>query len=121
MEFLRRTGSPTGARLRTALESAEAATCDPVRLEVLAGARHDAHLDRLDGLLKMAVLLPVGSTDYDEAASLYRACRRRGETPRRLFDCLIAAVAIREDVPLLHADRDFDAIARCTRLEVVSP
>ena len=37
---------------------------------------------------------------------------------RRLIDCLIAAVAIRADVPVLHRDGDFDVLARHTELEV---
>jgi len=36
----------------------------------------------------------------------------------KLIDCLIAAIAIRHDVPVLHADNDFDAIARHTPLKV---
>jgi len=37
---------------------------------------------------------------------------------RRLIDCLIAAVAIRADVPVLHADTDFDVLARRTALRL---
>lgn len=47
----------------------------------------------------------------EEAASLYRTCRRHGETVRKLIDCLIAAPAIRADIPILHADADFDVLA----------
>ncbi|CAB4810912.1 MAG: PIN domain-containing protein [Actinobacteria bacterium] len=54
--------------------------------------------------------------DYDQAAALYRTCRRNGETVRRLIDCLIASVAIRLDAPVLHADADFAALARHTQL-----
>ena len=63
-------------------------------------------------------MFPVLATDYDDAAALYRRCRRQGATIRSLLDCLIAAVAIRTGVPLLHIDRDFDALARHTELEV---
>ena len=49
---------------------------------------------------------------------LYRTCRRGGETVRTLVDCLIAAVAIREGVPVLHADTGFDALGRHTALVV---
>ena len=56
--------------------------------------------------------------DYDKAAELYRQCRSRGETVRKLLDCLIAAVAIRSGIPVLHNDRDFDALARHTELQV---
>jgi hypothetical protein len=40
------------------------------------------------------------------AAALYRRCRRGGEAIRRLIDCLIGAVAIREQTPLLHTEAD---------------
>jgi predicted nucleic acid-binding protein len=35
------------------------------------------------------------------------------------MDCMIASVAIEYDIPLLHNDRDFDAIATLGNLEVV--
>lgn len=87
-------------------------------MEVLAGARDEAHLRQLRGLLARGVTLPTSAGDYESAAALYRACRQRGDTVRRLVDCLIAAVAVREDVPVLHADSDFDVIARHTALQV---
>ena len=55
------------------------------------------------------------------AAALYRRCRREGETVRKLMDCLIAAVAIRAGVPILHNDPDFDVLARHTELLVYQP
>jgi predicted nucleic acid-binding protein len=59
--------------------------------------------------------------DYEDAAALYRSCRSQGVTVRRLTDCLIAAVAIRSAMPVLHADRDFDLIATCTPLKIEAP
>jgi predicted nucleic acid-binding protein len=56
--------------------------------------------------------------DAEAAAVLYRDCRRGGETPRAVNDCLIAAIAIRHDLPVLHRDRDFDVIARHSTLPV---
>jgi predicted nucleic acid-binding protein len=56
--------------------------------------------------------------DYEEAAALFRVCRRRGETVRKLIDCLIAAVAIGADIPLLHADADYEVLARHTALRI---
>jgi len=37
---------------------------------------------------------------------------------RSLTDCLIATVAIRSALDVIHADRDFAAIARHTELEL---
>jgi len=87
-------------------------------MELLAGARDEQHLADLRGLLARGSLLNVEPTDYEEAASLYRACRRGGETVRKLIDCLIGAAAIRADLAILHADADFEVLARHTRLRV---
>ena len=121
VEYLRGTGSPVHGALRGLIERDEPlATTEMVVMEVLAGARDQGHLDRLRRLLMRCQLLPGRSlADYEEAAELYRHCRRRGETIRRLTDCLIATVAIRDGADLLHSDADFEAIARHAPLRVV--
>jgi hypothetical protein len=96
----------------------EIATCEPVWMEILAGARDERHLNGLRRLLAGAVMLTTMSIDYEEAAALYRVCRRDGETPRKLVDCLIAAIAIRTGVAVLHLDADFDVLSRHTSLSV---
>jgi predicted nucleic acid-binding protein len=45
------------------------------------------------------------------AARLYQECRKAGKTPRSSNDCLIAQIAIENDLTLLHHDREFNAIA----------
>ena len=117
VEFLRDTGSAVCNRVDALLES-EFATCDPVRMELLAGARDERHLRDLQRLLARAVALPMGPVDYDDAATLYRLCRREGETVRKMIDCLISAVAIRAGVPILHNDIDFDVLGRHTELRI---
>jgi hypothetical protein len=122
IEFLRATGSPAHLRLRSALEGdAELACTDVIVMEILAGARDDADRDRLRRLLHGLEFLPVdGPADYEQAAELYRLCRRGGETPRKLTDCLIAAVAIRNEAELLCDDADFEAIARHASLRIAA-
>ena len=117
VEFLRDTGSATCSRV-DALLGGEIATCDAVRMEVLCGARDERHLHGLRRLLARATTLPTEPADYDEAAALYRLCRRAGETVRRPMDCLIAAVAIRAGAAVLHDDADFDALARHAGLKI---
>jgi len=115
VEFLRATGSRAHARLRDLLQGGEElATTELVVMEVLAGARDHAHLDRLRRVVlgRCQMLTGHGLADYEEAAAIFRRCRAEGSTVRRLNDCLIAAVAIRAGVPLLHADQDFEQIAR---------
>jgi predicted nucleic acid-binding protein len=116
IEFLRDTGSPICQRVDDLLAT-EIVTCDVVRMEVLAGARDEQHLQQLRRLLARATTLPTEPVDYDAAAALYRTCRQRGHTVRKLIDCLIAAVAIRGNVPVLHRDADFDILAQHTPLQ----
>lgn len=104
------------------LRTRQAATTDVVLLEVLAGPTSEDVAQRLRRFLAGATYLRQESpVDTEKAAALYRACRRAGETPRSLLDCLLAAVAVRHDVPVLHRDREFDVLARHTDLRVVTP
>jgi predicted nucleic acid-binding protein len=120
IEYLRATGSGVHLRLLELLRTgAPLAVTDVVLMEVVAGAADDAHRDRLRRLLAGCEYLPVeGPTDYLQAAQLHRTCRGQGVMIRRLADCLIAVVAMRCGASLLHADRDFDAIAGCAPLEI---
>jgi hypothetical protein len=117
VEFLRDTGSPA-CRAVDELLAKELAICDVVTMEVLAGARDERHLGDLRRLLARAVVVPMVPADYEDAASLYRTCRRGGGAVRRMIDCLIAAVTIRAGARLLHADADFTVLARHTGLRI---
>ena len=117
IEFLRDTASQVCNRV-DGLLAEDVAICDAIRMEVLAGARDELYLHQLRRLLARATVLPTGPVDYDQAAAIYRQCRREGETVRKLMDCLIGAVAISADAAILHRDADFDVIARHTKLRV---
>lgn len=121
IEFLRATGSATDRRIEALLgQPGQLTTTDVVLMEVLAGARDADHRDQLRRLLARCEFIPtLGPQDYEAAADLHRACRRGGETVRALTDCLIAAVALRARLPVLHVDADFDAIARHSRLSTL--
>lgn len=120
IEYLRATDSAVHTRLRSLVAADEAlATTDIVVIEILAGARDPAHVDRLRRLLYRCRLLSARELAlYEEAARLYRACCAGGDTVRKLTDCLIAAVALSEDVAILHRDADFETIARHTSLRL---
>jgi predicted nucleic acid-binding protein len=120
VEFLRGTGSETNARVRAYHEQTrQLAITEVVVMELIAGIRNQGEEMRVDEIVLGVPILAVhGIGDFVQAAMLYRACRSRGETVRKLDDCLIAAVAIRNDVPVLHQDSDFDVLARHTALRV---
>ena len=96
----------------------EPALCDAIRMELLAGARDEQHVAQLEKFLARTTVIKTESIDYDNAAAIYRACRKLGLTIRTQIDCLIAAIAIRTDTDLLHNDSDFDAIAQVTKLKI---
>ncbi len=94
------------------------ATCGPIVQEILQGIDEDtAYFDVKDSLLALPVLDdPLSAEVYVEAAEIFRLGRRKGYTIRSSIDCLIAAIAIRNHVPVWHRDRDFTVIARFTGL-----
>lgn len=120
IELLRATGHPAHRTLKRHLDAGSPiATTEVVVMELLAGASSNRDRDRLrQRLLALPQLRLRGMPDFESAADLYRRCRRSGATVRRLIDCLIAAVAIRDGATVLHNDRDFDVLGRHTRLRV---
>jgi predicted nucleic acid-binding protein len=90
--------------------------CEPIALELLAGARADslAEVERLvDGLPSLAL---DPALDFRVAADLARRAGRTGRTVRSSMDCLIAAIATRHDAVLVHHDRDFEVLASVSPL-----
>jgi predicted nucleic acid-binding protein len=120
--FLRGDGSSAHVRMRELMAAGggDVALTEPVVMEVLAGARGPDHRRDLRRMVATLDLLPVwGLDDYEAAGDLWAACRRKGITIRSTIDCLIAQVAIRHDVPLLHADHDFRELAAISTLRLV--
>ena len=97
----------------------EILTCAPVIEEVLRGARSEREYRDYYENLHAALILesPMDLDRFREAAEIYRSGRAQGITIRSPYDCLIAACAIRNAVPVLHIDRDFTKIATFTTLQ----
>lgn len=121
VEYLRKTGSPANRAVKRALTSSgELGVVDVVRMELLAGAGGDDQVLTVSRLLARGVALPALSPgDHEYAATLYRAARRSGMTVRSMIDCLVAAVAIRLDAPVLAQDRDFEVLGQVCPLRLV--
>jgi predicted nucleic acid-binding protein len=95
-------------------------TCGPVLQELLQGFEEDPISHRYAHLFMNVPRIsdPLPSDLFVAAADIYRQGRRRGLTIRSTMDCLIAAIALENDVTLWHRDRDFDNIAQFTNLKV---
>jgi predicted nucleic acid-binding protein len=123
VEYLRGTGSPHNVYLREAIRSdTPLAWTEPVLYELTAGDGSAQRVEELRALLLRGPMLAIaGLHDWEDAAQLYRTARSRGSTVRSSIDCLIAAVAIRTEHPLLTVDRDFDALAEVSELVIERP
>ena len=123
VEYLRKTESATHLALRAEVQAGRPiATPAAVVMELLAGCRTEPEALKLSQLLsRFEVLVPDTVADFQHAALVYRACRRAGHTIRSIVDCMVAAAAIQVQRPLLARNRDFEAIARHTGLELVVP
>jgi predicted nucleic acid-binding protein len=93
--------------------------CGVILTEVLQGIREDREYDAVSTRFEALIYLPMAQRSFKKAAEMYRSLRRKGVTIRNAADCMIAAVAIEHDIPLLHNDRDFAPIAHHCGLKVI--
>jgi len=104
--------------LSTLVPFDDVVTCLPVILEVLQGfADERAYRVAREAMFALPIVeSPLRAEVVLEAVMLYRTSQRAGLTVRSSADCLIAACALRNDLEVLHRDRDFVAIARVSQL-----
>lgn len=109
-----------GLVLTTVVPFDEIVTAPPIVQEVLSGFRDDlAHRKARLALLNLPIVgAPLPLDVFLEASDLYRTARRKGITIRSMVDCVIAVLAIQNDLTVLHRDRDFDALAKVSSLNV---
>jgi predicted nucleic acid-binding protein len=86
--------------------------CGIILTEVLQGIREDSEFNRTRNLLANLVFLPMQYSVFLRSAEIYRNLRRKGIMIRKPVDCMIAAVAIEHEIPLLHNDKDFIPIEK---------
>lgn len=120
IEYFRASGSPVHrAMVRALSEDLDVVSTGIVVMELLAGETSEGDVAATRSLLLEYPMIPAHAAhDFEHAAEIYRSCRSAGDTVRQLTDCLIAASAIKAGATVLHADRDFDAIARHSDLRV---
>ena len=119
VEYDRATGSAVDLRLSELIAAdGPVAVTEPILMEVVAGARSEERESELRRLLMRFQLITFDTaSDFDGAARIYRRCRAAGVTPRGVVDCLIAAVAWRNEATLLAHDADMDRVARIIGIE----
>ena len=112
-----RIGKPAMVWFAVAVEDGRIAVCDQVAMEVLFSARDASDFRATEEALLACPWLSIEPRDWDEARRVFRALADQGPLHHRqvkIPDLLIAAVAARHDVTLVHYDADYDVIAEVT-------
>lgn len=104
------------ARLRPLIEAGEVATCGIVALEVLWSARSPQDLrDTRQELQRSLSWVPTTEADFQRALDVMQMLTDAGRhRDAKIPDLVLAAVAERAGLTVLHYDHDFDAIASLT-------
>lgn len=112
-------GSPrVSSWFGASLIDGQLAICEMVALELLSGAPNRKWYDQTRELLTSVPWVHTGSAEWRRALEVHQLLEQHlGTTGRRGVthtDLLIAAAAEVHGLPLVHYDRDFDAIAQVT-------
>jgi len=93
--------------------------CGIILAEVLQGIRNDIEFRKTKELLNTLIFLPMQHTVFLRSAEIYRKLRKKGITVRKPLDCMIASVAIENNILLLHNDKDFQPIEKYCGLKIM--
>ncbi|MBN1665153.1 MAG: PIN domain nuclease [Deltaproteobacteria bacterium] len=119
VDFFSGSNEPHVVMLQELIENEEdLSLCGVILAEVLQGIRFDTDFIKTKEYLDDLIFLPMRQTTFLRSAEIYRSLRKQGITIRKPIDCIIASVAIENDIQLLHNDRDFDHIAKHSKLRI---
>lgn len=119
IDFFSGRNEPPAVKLQELIESEEdLSLCGVILAEVLQGIRYDKDFIKTKEYLCDLIFLPMRQATFLRSAEIYRSLRKKGVTIRKPVDCMIASVAIEYDIRLLHNDRDFDHIAKHSKLRI---
>jgi predicted nucleic acid-binding protein len=112
--------TPATAKLEEAATRELILVGDLILLEILQGARDDAHAARIERGLRQYAIVPLLDANLaSSAASNYRKLRELGVTIRKTADIVIGTFCIEHRHALLHDDRDFAPMEEHLGLKVV--
>ena len=87
--------------------------------EVLQGIQDDKLYQIVEENLFGFKLIDYNAYEFAlKSAELFRMLRKKGLTIRKANDCLIAAICIENNFTIIHNDKDFDHIAKYTKLKI---
>lgn len=106
-------------RLGPLIMGGDVGTCGIVDLEILFSARTHAEVVAVRAERATLPQLAIDDSDFVRAADVLEALARSGHhRAAGIPDLLIAAVAERHSLTVLHYDKDYDVIAKVTKQKV---
>lgn len=110
---LRGRTTPATTKLEAAAAREPLLIGDLILLEVLQGAREDAHAARIERALReYAIVSLLDDRLAAQASRNYRHLRDRGITIHKTADIIIGTFCIEHGHSLLHEDRDFEPMEK---------
>ncbi len=101
------------------LQDRDICLTDIIMTEILQGIKEDRKFEEVNNnLLEFPIYSAGDIGTFIQAAQIYRACRKKGRAVRKTIDCIIASIAIENNLELFHNDLDFNLIAECTDLRI---
>ncbi len=94
--------------------------CSFVYLELLQGVKDEKEFKLLDEYLSSQIFYHLNDNkkSYFKASKIRIICNKKGITIRSIIDLIIAQIAIDNNLYLLHNDKDFENIAKLTKVKI---
>ena len=99
------------------IDAGDALIAGPIRQELLSGISSQAQFKLVRERLEAFPDIPIETADYERAARCFNQCRAQGIQGSNT-DYLICALALRLELPVFSADRDFPRYAKVLRVRL---
>lgn len=106
-------------KLRPFILAGSAHITDWITLELMTGIKSGEEQKKLEAFLAPLPRLSIETFCWKIACDLAVTLRKKGITPSAA-DSLIAAIAIKNEMSLLHVDQDFSRMAQYIKLKEVN-
>ena len=120
IDFLLGESSPHVKALEDSInQRTDLCICGIILTEVLQGIHDEKEYTYTKNLFENLIFLPLTYAIYSKAEEMYRTLRKKGIIIKKALDCIIASLAIENDLYLLHHDKDFIAIKKYYCLKTI--
>lgn len=96
-------------------------TGDLILTEILQGFRNNKDYNKAKEVMSILVCKNIGGYEIAiKSAENYRKLRKQGITVRKTIDVIIGTFCIKENIPLLHDEKDFEPMTQYLGLKSIS-